>query len=75
MVAARMGRSRKRWPREDWESIKELIRHEAILAHFTQHADLWEILLGTGEAMVLVYTENDAYRGGGGRNELDEILM
>ena len=40
MVAARMGRSRKRPLRKDWESVKESIMYEAVLAKFTQHADL-----------------------------------
>jgi N-glycosidase YbiA len=47
MVAARMGRSRKRPLRKDWESVKDRIMHE-VLAKFTQHADLREVLLGTG---------------------------
>ena len=40
MIAARMGRSRKRPLRRDWESVKDSIMHEAVLAKFTQHDDL-----------------------------------
>ena len=40
--------------------------HEAVLAKFTQHADLREILLATGDARIVEHTENDAYWGDGG---------
>lgn len=79
MVAARMGRSRKRPLRKDWESVKDQVMHEAVRAKFTQHADLREILLGTGGATIVEHTENDAYWGdgddGSGRNRLGETLM
>jgi ribA/ribD-fused uncharacterized protein len=79
MIAARMGRSRKRPLRRDWESVKDAIMHEAVLAKFTQHADLREILLGTGEAEIVEHTANDAYWGdggdGSGKNMLGLILM
>ena len=79
LVAARMGRSRKRPLREDWESAKDAIMHQAVLAKFTQHADLREVLLGTGDAEIVEHTANDAYWGdggdGGGKNRLGRILM
>jgi N-glycosidase YbiA len=79
MVAARMGRSRKRPLRQDWESVKDSIMHEAVRAKFTQHADLREVLLGTGDARIVEHTQNDRYWGdggdGSGQNRLGEILM
>ena len=79
LVAARMGRDRKRPLRADWESAKDAIMHEAVLAKFTQHADLREILLATGDALLVEHTRNDAYWGdggdGSGRNRLGQILM
>ena len=79
MIAARMGRSRKRPLRKEWESAKDSIMHEAVLAKFSQHADLGEILLGTGDAKIVEHTANDAYWGdggdGSGRNKLGQILM
>ena len=66
MIAARMGRSRKRPLRKDWESVKDAIMHEAVLAKFTQHADLREILLGTGDSEIVEHTAKDAYWGDGG---------
>ncbi len=79
MVAARMGRSRKRPLRKDWESVKDRIMHEAVLAKFTQHEDLKAMLLGTGDARIVEHTENDNYWGdggdGSGKNKLGIILM
>jgi ribA/ribD-fused uncharacterized protein len=79
MIAARMGRSRKRPLRKDWESVKDLIMSEAVFAKFTQHADLREILLGTGDSKIVEHTVKDRYWGdggdGSGKNRLGEILM
>ncbi len=79
MVAARMGRSRKHKLREDWESVKDGIMREAVLAKFTQHKELREILLGTGDAKLVEHTTNDSYWGdggdGSGQNRLGQILM
>jgi N-glycosidase YbiA len=79
MVAARMGRSRKLPLRKDWQSVKDQVMHEAVRAKFTQHADLREVLLGTGDAEIVEHTENDRYWGdggdGSGKNRLGQILM
>lgn len=79
MIAARMGRSRKRPLGKDWEAAKGRIMHEAVLAKFAQHADLRETLLGTGDSKIVEHTENDAYWGdggdGSGKNMLGQILM
>jgi ribA/ribD-fused uncharacterized protein len=65
--------------RKDWESVRDSIMHEAVLAKFTQHDDLREILLGTGNATIVEHTENDDYWGdggdGSGKNRLGQILM
>jgi ribA/ribD-fused uncharacterized protein len=78
-IAARMGRSRKRPLRRDWESVKDSIMHEAVVAKFNQHADLRETLLATGDSTIVEHTTNDAYWGdggnGSGKNRLGEILM
>jgi N-glycosidase YbiA len=79
MIAARMGRSRQRPLRKDWESVKDSIMHEAVRAKFTQHADLRAFLLGTGDARIVEHTKNDRYWGdggdGSGQNKLGQILM
>jgi ribA/ribD-fused uncharacterized protein len=79
MIAARMGRSRKRPLRRDWQSVKDNIMREAVRAKFTQHADLREVLLGTGTATLVEHSERDDYWAdggdGSGRNMLGRILM
>src|SRR5262245_16180868 len=79
MVAARMGRSRKRPLRPDWESMKDDLLREAVLAKFTQHPNLAALLLSTGDARIIEHTAKDSYWGdggdGSGLNRLGEILM
>jgi ribA/ribD-fused uncharacterized protein len=79
MMAARMGRSRKRPLRKDWESVKEAIMREALSAKFTQHPGLRSLLLSTGAETIVEHTENDDYWGDGGdgtgKNRLGILLM
>jgi hypothetical protein len=79
MIAARMGRDRSRPLRRDWESVKDSVMRDAVLAKFRQHADLRASLLSTGDALLVEHTENDDYWGdggdGSGRNMLGRILM
>ncbi len=79
MIAARMGRDRSKRLRADWEAVKDGLMREAVRAKFAQHADLREILLATGDAVIVEHTENDAYWGNGGdgsgKNMLGKILM
>lgn len=79
MIAARMGRDRKKRLRRDWESAKVSVMTAAVRAKFTQHEDLRALLLGTGDAKIVEHTENDDYWGDGGdgrgRNMLGQILV
>jgi len=79
MVAARMGRSRKIKIRRDWESVKVSIMADALHAKFTQHDELRDILLATGEAKLVEHTPRDSYWGdggdGSGKNMLGQLLM
>ncbi len=79
MIAARMGRDRKKKLRGDWESVKVSVMRQAVRAKFTQHEDIRAILLATGDATLVEHTENDAYWGdggdGSGKNMLGRILM
>jgi len=79
MIAARMGRSRKRPLRRDWESAKDGIMLDALRAKFGQHEDLKRILLDTGERSLGEHTPRDRYWAdggdGSGRNRLGELLM
>lgn len=79
MIAARMGRSRKLPLRRDWESVKDSVMREAVLAKITQHEELRTLLLSTGDAVLVEHTSNDSYWGdggdGSGKNRLGRILM
>lgn len=79
MVVARMGRSRQRPLRKDWEAVKDDIMLEALRAKFTQHDELKEILLSTGDAVLVEHTKNDRYWADGGDgtglNMLGKLLM
>ena len=79
MIAVRMGRDRKKKLRRDWESVKVSIMTDAVRAKFSQHEDLRDVLLGTGDAKIVEHTENDDYWGDGGdgrgKNMLGQILM
>lgn len=79
MIAARMGRNRQ-WPlRKDWDAVKDDIMRDAVRAKVAQHVEVRETLLGTGDAVIVEHTTNDAYWGdggdGSGRNMLGRILM
>ena len=79
MLAASMGRDRKRPLRRDWERVKERVMVEALRAKFTQHEELKAVLLGTGDAVLVEHTANDSNWGdggdGSGRNRLGQLLM
>lgn len=77
--AAREGRRRDLPLRKDWESVKDNIMQEALVAKFQQHPDLKKALLETGDAVLVEHTENDLYWGDGGngkgKNMLGKLLM
>lgn len=79
MIAARMGRSRERPLRSDWETAKDDIMREALRAKFTQHPELRSLLLKTGDAELIEHTRNDSYWADGGdgtgKNRLGQLLM
>ena len=79
MIAARMGRSRERPLRSDWETVKDDIMREALRAKFTQHPELRSLLLKTGDAQLIEHTRNDSYWADGGdgtgKNRLGQLLM
>jgi ribA/ribD-fused uncharacterized protein len=77
--AANMGRSREHPLRNDWETVKDEIMERAVLCKFKTHADLREILLSTGDEMIVENAPGDYYWGcgkdGSGQNKLGKILM
>jgi len=79
MIAARMGRDRKRKLRKEWERVKVGIMREAVEAKFRQHEELRTLLLTTGDAKLVEHTDRDSYWGdggdGSGENHVGRILM
>lgn len=77
--AAELGRSRQIPLREDWEAIKDDVMYRAVLAKFTMHEKLKQLLLATGTADIVENAPGDYYWGcgkdGSGKNRLGEILV
>lgn len=65
--------------RADWESVKDKVMLTALTAKFTQHPELKELLLETGDNLLVQLKPNDSYWGTGpngkGKNRHAEILM
>ena len=79
MAAARLGRSRKIRIKKTWEKSKDSVMYIAVTEKFTQHEELRELLLSTGDRKIIEHTRNDDYWGDGGdgtgQNMLGRILM
>lgn len=65
--------------RPDWDHVKYDIMKECVLAKFSQHQDLKEKLLATGNEDIVEDSPIDYYWGcgadGSGKNMLGKILM
>jgi N-glycosidase YbiA len=79
LIAARLGRSRSKPIRQNWEAIKVSLMTEAVRAKFTQNEKARQILLSTGDVTIVEHSKKDAYWGdggdGSGQNILGKILM
>jgi ribA/ribD-fused uncharacterized protein len=64
-LAAEMGRDRSRPLRADWEQVKEDVMRRAVWHKFQAHPELKEILLGTGDALIVEEARHDAYWAAG----------
>jgi N-glycosidase YbiA len=77
--AANMGRDRSFPLRSDWETVKDDVMQQAVLAKFRTHGDIRDILLGTGDEDLVENAPGDYYWGcgqdGTGQNKLGLILM
>jgi N-glycosidase YbiA len=77
--AAKMGRQRSRPLRKDWESVKDDVMREAVLAKFRAHPELKALLLSTGDQPIVENAPGDYYWGcgadGTGKNMLGQILV
>ncbi|WP_437878120.1 NADAR family protein [Sorangium sp. So ce513] len=78
-LAKEMGRDRRLPLRLDWESVKDDVMRRAVLRKFETHADIREILLATGDEVIVERSPSDYYWGcgadGHGMNMLGRILM
>ncbi|CAF1339418.1 unnamed protein product [Rotaria sp. Silwood1] len=65
--------------RSDWAQVKDEIMFKACMAKFEQHPKLKELLLSTGNRLLVEHTKNDSYWGDGGdgtgKNQLGITLM
>ncbi len=77
--AAKVGRDRSLPLRPDWDEVKDDIMRKAVLCKFETHADIRDILLGTGDELLIENTTSDYYWGcgtdGTGKNMLGIILV
>lgn len=81
--SAALGRDKSKPIRGDWEAIKNEIMYRALVAKFTQHVDLRQVLLSTGDQLLVEHTKNDKCWGDGvdgdtigdGDNRLGQLLM
>lgn len=77
--AANMGRDRSLPLRSDWNQVKDEVMRKAVLQKFRTHADIQEILLATGDEVLVENSPIDYYWGcgkdGSGKNKLGQILM
>ncbi len=65
--------------RLDWEIVKTNIMRQAVLKKFLTHADIREVLLTTGDQLLVENSPRDYFWGCGadhtGQNHLGKILM
>ncbi|MBH8578304.1 NADAR family protein [Nostocaceae cyanobacterium CENA369] len=77
--AAALGRCSTRKLRRDWDLVKTQVMREAVLKKFLTHGDIKEILLGTGDELLVENSPTDYFWGCGlnktGQNHLGKILM
>lgn len=78
-IAADRGRDRSRPLRADWNDVKDGVMRCAVRAKFATHAPLRDLLLSTGNELIIENAPGDFYWGcgsdGSGKNRLGEILM
>lgn len=77
--AAKMGRDRSLPLRHDWEQGKDDVMRSGVLQKFKTHTDIREILLATGDELLVENSPVDYCWGcgkdGSGKNKLGQILV
>ena len=78
-AAKRLGRTRSRPLRPDWEQVKEEIMATGLAAKFTQNSTVRAALLATGERPLIEKAHWDSYWGSGprghGKNRMGALLV
>lgn len=77
--AANLGRNRSLPLRPDWTAVRDDVMRRAVLQKFRTHADIREVLLATGNEVLVENSPIDYYWGcgqdGSGKNRLGLILV
>ncbi|RUS19575.1 hypothetical protein BC937DRAFT_87266 [Endogone sp. FLAS-F59071] len=78
--AFNIARENSKYQIPNWMEVNVDFMYQTLTLKFTQHPKLRELLLGTGDALLVEHTVNDAFWGDGGgegrgRNELGQCLM
>jgi N-glycosidase YbiA len=77
--AAALGRCSTRQIRADWHLVKTQVMREAVLKKFLTHTEIRDILLCTGNEILVENSPNDYFWGCGanktGQNHLGKVLM
>jgi ribA/ribD-fused uncharacterized protein len=78
-IAADLGRDRSLPIRSDWEQVKDDVMLRCVRAKVTQHSQIMQLLLSTGDAEIIEDSPIDWYWGcgkdGTGKNMLGKILV
>ncbi|HLP87637.1 MAG TPA: NADAR domain-containing protein [Nostocaceae cyanobacterium] len=78
-AAAALGRCHSRQVRLDWDFVKTEIMRTAVLSKFLTHEEIRDILLVTGDELIVEDSPRDYFWGCGadhtGKNQLGKILM
>ena len=65
--------------RKDWKEVRVQVMKKALMAKFTQHDDLCQLLINTGKRKLVERSPYDKFWGdggnGSGKNQLGKLLM
>lgn len=77
--ARQLGNDHSRPLRPDWDEVREAVMWKAICSKFTEHPELRELLLATGDEEIVEASPYDAFWGEGpqkdGENRFGKMLV
>jgi len=76
--AKNLGFSKSTPIRSDWEAVKQDVMKIGLLAKFTQHEDLKQLLLSTGDRVIFRHAGDEYWADkmdGTGQNHIGKIMM